>query len=613
MKARRAAFVGTLALVATTASGCGGEAKIRRFTTDWVDDGGKSFGLLWDKLANVHPAVGADIAVGVPEGAAKLVGLPLGQGARWTYDHALDARPLVAGSIVAGTGGGELFALDAATGRKLWARPTGGLRVDGVGDDGTVTVVTLSRGTGLGSTLLAIGRDGNVMQQIETARVLGCPAVLGGYAFVPWNGVYVSAIDLSTGSEMARVVLRDQTTRAWTEGGQLYFGGIAIVRFDEHIKGADKSQATHVALPVHELAGAPKLMEPGAENPGPMAQARDRIRLYARPAADDAQGLGLDSRRYFATYFKLAMGLDSTKASLAWVHTHASDVIGGAAAAGALVLCDEQGHVTTLDARTGGVVADVDLGEKVGGCVVQVDGYRASADPAAMPPLAAQIAEAILNRDAQLATAKKLLLRELSTLEDESVTKTLIALASDERTSPLILDDARKALADRRNGAPYMIEALSHHYDFLKDVLRPPPVGPMAQALAAMGQKGAAPLLASHLLDPADTDDDVRRAAEALVVLAGPTEAPQLTQFFSIYRAAAPAEDVETAVVSAAQALVKVAGADAQARVAAAMHDGLTLPNVRERLSALVTLAPAASPEADAGAHARDAGKPKRD
>jgi outer membrane protein assembly factor BamB len=600
--------IAAVALALAFAPGCGGGMRIQRFTTDWTDDEGRSMEVIRAKLANVHPAVGADIAVGMTGGADKIIGQPLGAGAaaKWTYSHPLDARPLLSGSVVVGTGGGELFTLDAASGKKLWARPTGGLKVYGVGDDGTVTAVTMSSGTGLGSTLLVVGRDGNVLQQIETTRVLGTPAVLSGYAFVPWNGVYVSAIDLSNGAEVARLVVRDQTSRAWTEGGQLYFGEITILRFDDRIKFADKSQATHVALPSRELAGSPKLMEPGTETPGPTAQARDRIRIYARPAGDEGDKLGIDSGRYYATYFKLAMGLDASKGSLAWVHSHASDIIGGAAATGAVVLCDEDGHVTTLDAKTGGSLGEIDFGEKVTGCVVQADGLRPNATPAAVPPLAAQISEALLNRDAELATAKRLLLRELATLDDAAATKTLIDLASDENTSPLLIEDARKSLADRRDGAPLMLEALARHYDFMKDVLRPPPVGPIAQALAAMGQKDGAPLLASHLLDPADTDDDVRRAAEALVRLAGASEAPELTQFFAIYRGAAPSEDVETAVVSVAQALVKVGGAAGQARVAEAMHDGMTLPNVRERLSAMVVMPPVAAGTADAGAKKRE-------
>jgi outer membrane protein assembly factor BamB len=587
---RGARGVGLLALAAalSLSAGCAGSMTIHRFTTEWVDDSGKSMDLIQKKLAHSHPAAGADVAVAVAGDANKLIGAPLAGGAKWSFTHAIDARPIVTGSIVVATGAGEIFALDANSGKKLWARPTGGLKIHGAGDDGTVTVISMASGAGLGSVLLAVARDGNVLQQLETERVLGTPAVLGGFAFVPWNNVYVSAINLASGNEDARLVVREQTSRAWTQSNELYFGEIGIIRFDDKIKLADRSEATHVALPTRELAGSPKLMEPGTENPGPVAEARDRIRIYARPTAGDSQPLGIDSDRYYATYFKLVMGLTASKGALAWVHTHASDVIGGAAATGAVVICDEQGHVTVLDAATGGANGDIELGEPVSSCVVQADTFKPAGSPASVPSLGAQISTALLNRDAELATAKRLLLRELAALTDDTATKTLIELASDERTSPMILDDARKALADRRNGAAYMMEALAQHYDFMKDVLRPPPVGPMAQALAAMGAKDAAPLLASHLLDPADTDDDVRRAAEALVKLAGPEQAPQLTQFFAIYRGAAPHEDIETAVVSVAQALARVGGKDGQARIAAAMQDGMTLPNVRERLSALV-------------------------
>ena len=55
--------------------------------------------------------------------------------------------------------------------------------------------------------------------------------------------------------------------------------------------------------------------------------------------------------------------------------------------------------------------------------------------------------------------------------------------------------------------------------------------------------------LAEHLLDPADTEDDVKRAADALVKLATAEEVPELTQFFGTYRATAPNEEMEQAVL----------------------------------------------------------------
>ena len=118
----------------------------------------------------------ADVVVGVAGHTDKLVGLPLGGGSKWTFAHPLDARPIVTGGVVVGSGGGEVFALDARSGRAVWRRPTGGLPLLGAGDDGAVTVVTLRRAGGIGSTLLAVQHDGQVVQQIETDKALGAPA-----------------------------------------------------------------------------------------------------------------------------------------------------------------------------------------------------------------------------------------------------------------------------------------------------------------------------------------------------------------------------------------------------------------------------------------------------
>jgi outer membrane protein assembly factor BamB len=598
-----------LDLALGVASCGGGQTPLNLFSTDWTDDAGRSMESVRLKLGGARPAVGADVVVAVAGNVDKLIGQPLGQpGAKWTFAHPLDSRPILAGNVVIGSGSGELFALDAKTGHKLWARPTGGLKVHGAGDDGSVSVVTMSRAVGEGSVLLAVLHDGSVVRQLETDKVLGAPAVLGGHAFVPWGSVYVSALDLANGHEAGRVVLREKTSRAFTVGGALYFGEIGFFRFDHRIKDAPQNKATHVSIPVRELPGSPKLMVPGTENPGPAASAPDRIRIYARPTGGET-ALAIDTDRYYATYFRLVMAFGATKGELAWVHTHGSDIIGGASGAGSVVVCDEQGRVTMLDGKTGGVVGEQDLGEPVKSCVVQVDAFTPGNAPKSSEPLAVQISEALLNREAQLATAQRLLLRELATLEDETATKTLVDLASDPRTSPVILADARTALANRRNGARFMLAALGQHYDFMKDVLRPPPVGPMAQALAAMNEKGAAPLLASHLLDPTDTDDDVKRAADALVVLGSAAEVPAMKQFFGMYRASASTDEVAGGVVSVGQALVKLGGDAGRAAVDQAMNDGLTRDDVRERLRALV---PPPETEKTDGAKPPEPGKKKK-
>lgn len=607
-------LVATLALTAASGAlaGCGGAGnELRLFSTEWRDDQGKSIGEVEARLRSAKPAANTDLVVAVAgQRADKLVGVSLSTGATWAFGHALDARPIIAGAVVVGSGGGELFALDATSGKRLWARPSGGAALLGAGDDGNVTAVTVARGTG--SAILVVGRDGSVKQQIESERPIGDPAVVGGVVFVPWAGQYVSAIDGASGDEIGRVTLRDKVSRAVVVDGTLYFGENAFVRFDDRISFASRGQANRVVLPSRELPGTPRLLSSGEEKLPPVANARDRDRLFARPSSADGP-LSIDANRFYASYFRLVLGFDAKDGHLAWVHTHDADYLGGDAVNGGVVLCDDRGKIVVLDARTGQVALEQSFGEPIHSCVAHTDDFRAPAVSAQAPSLGEQITKAVENREASLVTAQRLLLRELSTLSDESATKTLIDIASDERAAPVLVADARAGIAARRNGADVMLASLSRHYDFLRDVLRPPPVGPLADALAAMKETRAAPLLAAHVLDPANSDEDVRRAAVALTTLATKSELGELQQFFGNYRANAASEDVATAVANVGAAIVRLDPVAGRALVDAALKDEMTVPFAKARLDALLTAMPkegAASPESKGGAPARPSTKP---
>ncbi len=609
-RAVRVSGLVSAALLAMIASACGGgQTRSNVFSNTWDDDNGRSIDAVRARLGAAKPAAGVDLVLGVAGNNDKLVGMLLEGGSKWTFAHPLDARPVIAGTVVVGSGGGEVFALNASTGVRLWARPTGGLPLHGAGDDGAVTVMTFAGAAGHGSTLLAVGHDGHVVRQVETERDLGAPAVLAGMAFVPWGNQFVSVLDLSNGSEAGRVLFREKISRAWVVGGGLYFGEVGIFRFDEQIGRASRSEASHVTLPTREIPGTPKLMVPGTDALPAAASAPDKIRLYARPAGAAPAPLGVDAERFYATYFKLVMGLSSGKGSLEWVHTHKTDIIGGAAGVGSFVTCDDAGKVTVLDAKTGAVAAESDIGTPLKACVVQADGYGKTGGKVE-GGLGGQIAAALAGGDAQLYTAQRFLLRELSTLEGEQATKTLVDLAGDSRTPPDLLTDVRAALANRRNGAGYMLTALNQHYDFLKDVLRAPAVGPMAQALTAMNEKKAAPLLASHLLDPASTADDCKQAAAALILLGGPAEVPQIREFFALYRASADSEEMAAAVVSAGQALLKHGGAEGRTLVDAAAKDPMTVAVAQPRLESVVAAHDAEKPPTNAPAPAPAPAKP---
>ena len=154
----------------------------------------------------------------------------------------------------------------------------------------------------------------------------------------------------------------------------------------------------------------------------------------------------------------------------------------------------------------------------------------------------------------------------------------------------------------RRNGTEYMLSALARHYDFVSGVLLPPPVGPLADALAASSELRAAPLLAKHLNDPANSADDVAHAARALVKLASAAEYEDLRTFFALYRATADDEALVTAVVACAEAVLRVGGDAGRSVVERAAQDPLTQSDVRLALPAVLAKAPGATPAPTAAA-----------
>lgn len=586
---RRARSLVALMTVALVACG-GGQTHGSAFDPGWFNDDGAAV-TAFQRSFKGPVLLGADVAVGV-SGNSTLVGIALSGRKPWSFEHALDGRPSVTGAVVVGLGAGELFALDARTGTLLWKRNAGG-RLRGAGDDGTTTVVSILPTTGLGSVVLAIDHEGQVVRQIEDAANIGIPAVADGYAFLPWQGQYVTIYDLHAGEEKARALFRSATSRAFANGGTLFFGENGVTRFDASIGLASTNKASSVKLPDRDLPGAPRWMRPGTDTPPLAAAAFDQVRLYARPTPSGAPGVS--GGRYAATYFRVAIGLDAASGSLAWAHAHDAEILGGAAYDGGFALCDGKGAVTFLDARSGRVTGHVDLGKPLTACVVQADAFTHSAT-GPTPSLTEQIADVARLPDADLVPMQQVLLQELAKIDSPLATTTLIDLASSDRTAPALIEAARTALSARRTGADEMLAALSRRYDYLAGVLRPPPVGPLADALAAMKDRRAAPVLAAHLGDPATPSDDVRRAAAALIELGGKSEIEPIRSFFARYRGLGEPEvdgAVQAAVVSCAAALIKIG---ARELVAGAATDPFTNVALRPRLAAILAGKPDPSP-----------------
>jgi len=569
------------------------------FTQDWLNDGGHSIARVEESLRSSPKPSSQPVAVGVTENA--LVGISLsGGGARWSQPATPDTLPSIAGDLVVYSSRGKLNALDAKTGAPRWNVDVGAYWLRGAGDDGKTTVLTLGTSDRKKSLLLAVRHDGAVQLRLETPLVLGRPAVRAGVAFVPWAGQYVSAIDVQSGDELGRLLTRELVSHALTVDGELFFGEKSMLHFDERVRYASTNQGVRAALPERMLPGRPRWLGSGSELPVIDLGARAKVRIYAAPIWANAE-TRFASDSFVASYFRTAMGFSAKNGELKWVRAVSSPIIGGSPARSGFVLCGADGKALLLSSR-GSTLSSADLGSPLRACVVEASSLDAAAgdDPGA---LAEQIDRALSILDPEMAAAQAFLVGELGRLPDASVTKTLIDLTTSSRMPPDIRTRARDLLALRRSGPELMLAALERRYDFLSGELLPPPVGPLADALAAMNERRAAPLLARHLNDPSTDSADVARAARALVVLATPAELPGLRTFFALYRATADEPALVQAVASVAAAMIRVGGSEGRALVERAARDPLTQPDVAKELSTLTPAEGAALGARATGSH----------
>lgn len=581
-----------LALVCLT--GCASANVIpHTFSTDWLNDGGHSIARVEQQLRNAPKPPTVNVALGVTDAA--ILGIPLEGGQRWSVAALPDTLPVVAGDLVLYSSRGKLNALDAKTGAPRWSSDVSGYWLRGAGDDGKTTVATLGTSDRKKSLLLSVRRNGSVGLHIETPILLGRPAVRGGVALVPWAGQYVSAIDTENGDELGRLLTRELVSYALTSGGEIFFGEKAMLHFDESVRYASTNQGQRTMLPDRLLPGRPRWLQPGGELAVIDSGAHAKVRVYAAPAWVGGE-TRMASDAFVATYFRAVMGFDAKSAELRWVKALPSAVIGGAAAGSGFVLCSADGKASFVSA-TGGSAGGVSLGAPLRACVVEASGFHAP-NGEAPGPLAAQLDRALTQLDPEMAAAQAFLVSELGRLNDPGVTKTLIDLTTSARVPPDVRTRARDLLSQRRAGADLMLAALERHYDFLSGELLAPPVGPLADALSAMKEKRAAPLLARHLNDPSTEVSDVERAASALSSLATPEELPSLRTFFALYRATADEPMLVQAVVSVARALLRVGGSDGRTLVDRAARDPLTQPEVARELIGIATPTPQAAAQA---------------
>jgi hypothetical protein len=289
------------------------------------------------------------------------------------------------------------------------------------------------------------------------------------------------------------------------------------------------------------------------------------------------------------------MSFDGSRGNLQWLRLLPGLILGAAAGPNSFALCDATGVVRVLAADDARSLALSRLGATrrdepaLESCALGSSpswpnaGDRAAASDAARarePALVDQLARVLALSDPDLASAQRFLSRELAVRPEPEATRALIALASRRSADPILQSEAEDLLATRRNGVEFMLEALERAGPRSPDPVARAPLAALADALEALDEPRAAPLLATQMNQLGHSPQTLARVARALEHLATPAEAAPLQVFFSLRRTSADQPELVEAVVSVGRTLLRIGAAPGRRLVQLGCRDPLTSPGV---------------------------------
>lgn len=515
---------------------------------------------------------------------------------RWHVEVTVTSGPVLASGLVLFGSGNEVRALAAEDGRPRRSLPAPGAALLAAAVSGDSTALLLADRSGA-RVLSIFDERSRERLRISAEGPLSAPVFFESTLLVPWADGYLSAVELAAPAERARIRVGESPVQPLSVSGALFFGGPPWV--DPAEPGTPLYTLPRRPLPGPIQSGPvpPGLAVPAPVVPGSAATPApppEPARLVVHPTRRGAPGA---SAIYMGTFGRVAFGLERENGALVWVTALPGRVLAAAPVAAGFVVCDDSGSVRWLAEGDGHVERSwqlarrrrVGVGEKtLTGCALSSGGV-VEPDPASRasrgaPDLLQQLARVLALSDPELTEAQRFLARELAARPEPEATAVLIDLVTRNSLDRRLQSEAEDLLATRRNGQQYMLDALSPSETRAGDGGALPPIAPLGEALAALGEERAAPLLARQINRPAHTALAVARAAAALERLASEAEFAELSVFFSLHRTTADGPEWVAAVLSSARALLRIGGEKARTLLAFAQRDPLTVDEVRSAL-----------------------------
>lgn len=579
-------FACLLAVPALLAA-CGGSPA---FSSRYPDNAPDQVSDLLHRLAVAAPRENLPIAIGMTPTPAKLYAYDLGtRRVLWQVPVTARFEPFLAGSAVLVQDADGISAYDLQTGQRTFSMDPGGMVLNGADGEGSRIVFTATQGLGtLADSEVVLVEDGTTLWRRPFERQAGSPAIVGDTVLVPWGTQFLSALDVKTGKEFARLRVRDGViSHALVRDRSVFLGsqhGVALL--NASIGSGTLQGRSYYAEPTLKLPGQPVLLR-DVYLPKPTQapdSAQHSIVLAWQPRAVEAAKVAMQDDTLYAVFYRFVFALDSVTLAPRWVHVHSADLVGATAEVGGLAFGDRAGDMGLLDAASGEVVWQGRTG--LPSTLVRLPHAAVGANATGKAPdggtLRTKLLASAQDMDARLVPARLFAVGLLAQMPDAEATANLITLCDDTRMAPPVRKDACAALKLRSVGTEHLLAALERHAAYLQGTTAPP-VGALARAAAAQGDKRAVGPVIAHLKDPGTRAEDLPAVVSALRDLGDPAAAQALSDFLRLYHADAMDEHLVHALELVPEALVHLSGPVAADVLEQVAYDELGVFGVRER------------------------------
>ncbi|MDH5493660.1 MAG: PQQ-binding-like beta-propeller repeat protein, partial [Myxococcales bacterium] len=560
-----------------------------------------------------------------------LVAFDLSDGARlWSQPIEAMTRPEVCSDVVLTSTRTQLRAFDLGTGEALWEQDlVSGLAYLGGDRAGSTIVFVQSVGASGGATRVGRvqaldARTGQPLWEHEIVGVLGRPAAMGGYAFVPWERQNIAILDLATGVEITRLRSTDDVI-AWVHAhpSGVHYGSQGIYRLTGRSHAGTRDGSTYLPAPIPDAPRSP-LVQDDAFFPMPGTRsARGRIRIYFSPTVSrDEARVAILADTFYLVYYRYVFAFDA-ESELRWVRILEQDVIGAEVVEAGLFTIGEQGRAELLSHASGGTIHTLEVGTEIASVALDAAGFRpapsaSAGDPEAgaapeqapeqpaeqAPEQASDRADAEAGADPapsnlrfglielagdpdnRLVPARAFAIQLLARMPEPEITQDLLDLYS-QRSMPGALREAiATALRTRGSGSEFLVSSLARRYDFLQGTQNPP-LTVIVPSLLESADRRSVPGLIERMMDHETPLAVLPLVVRGVVELGDAAVVPALRFFLTLYHADSTFSENQEALAVAAEGIFRHGGEEGREMLQSLVADASTHADLSTAISGI--------------------------